>query len=59
MVEMNDVIQQRIMETIINIQTKNCRQDIGAIYKELTKDCALNINVDDIESQIKVMIDNG
>ena len=56
---MDDVIQQKIMETIINIQTKNCRQDIGAIYKELTKDCALNINVDDIESQIKLMIDNG
>ena len=56
---MDDVIQQKIVETIINIRRKSRRPNADAIYKELTKDCASNINVDDIESQIKLMIDNG
>ena len=59
MVETDNVILQKIMETIINIRRKNRRPDTDAIYKELTKDCASNINVVDIESQIKLMIDNG
>ena len=59
MVEINNVIQQKVMETIINIRRKNRRPDTDAIYKELTKDCASNINADDIESQIKLMIDNA
>ena len=56
---MDDVIQQKIMETIINIRRKNCRPDTDTICKELTKDCASNINADDIGNQIKLMIDNG
>ena len=59
MVETDNVIPQKIMETIINIRRKNRRPDTDAIYKELKKDCASNINVVDIESQIKLMIDNG
>ena len=59
MVKMNNVIQQKIMETIINIRRKNCRPDKDAIYKELTKDCASLVSADDIENQIKLMIDNG
>ena len=59
MVETDNVILQKIMETIINIRRKNRRPDADAIYKELKKDCASNINVVDIESQIKLMIDNG
>ena len=59
MVETDNVILQKIMETIINIRRKNRRPDTDAIYKELKKDCASNINVVDIESQIKLMIDNG
>ena len=62
-VEMDKVIQQKIMETIINIWRKNRRPDTDTIYKELTKDCASNINADDIGNQIKydidMMIDNG
>ena len=56
---MDNVIQQKSMETIINIRRKNCRPDTYTIYKELTKDCALNINADDIGNQINMMIDNG
>ena len=59
MVETDNVILQKIMETIINIRRKNRRPDTDVIYKELKKDCASNINVVDIESQIKLMIDNG
>ena len=59
MMETDNVILQKIMETIINIRRKNRRPDTDAIYKELKKDCASNINVVDIESQIKLMIDNG
>ena len=59
MVETDNVILQKIMETSINIRRKNRRPDPDAIYKELKKDCASNINVVDIESQIKLMIDNG
>ena len=58
-VEMDNVTQQKIMETIINIRRKNRRPDTDAIYKELTKECASNINSDDIGNQIKLMIDNG
>ena len=56
MLEMHNLIQQKIME-IINIRRKNSRPDADVIYKELTKDCASNINVDDVESQIKLVID--
>ena len=56
---MDNVIQQKIMETIIKIRRKNRRPDTDTIYKELTKDCASNINADDIGNQIKLMIDNG
>ena len=52
-------MQQKIMETIINIRRKNRRPDTDMIYKELTKDCASNINADDLGNQIKLMIDNG
>ena len=58
-VEMDNVTQQKIMKTIINIRRKNRRPDTDTIYKELTKDCASNINADDIGNQIKLMIDNG
>ena len=47
---MDNVIQQKIIETIINI-----RIGTDTIYKELTKDCTLNIKADDI---VKLMIDN-
>ena len=56
---MDNVMQQKIMETIINIRRKNRRPDTDMIYKELTKDCASNINADDLGNQIKLMIDNG
>ena len=46
------------METIIDIRRKNRRPETYAIYKELAKDSASNINADDIGSQIKLMIDN-
>ena len=59
MVETDNVILQKIMETIINIRRKNRRPDTDTIYKELTKECASNINADDIGNQIKLMIDNG
>ena len=58
-VEMDNVTHQKIMETIINIRRKNRRPDTDTIYKELTKECASNINADDIGNQIKLMIDNG
>ena len=58
-VEMDNVTQEKIMETIINIRRKNRRPDTDTIYKELTKECASNINSDDIGNQIKLMIDNG
>ena len=58
-VEMDNVTQEKIMETIINIRRKNRRPDTDTIYKELTKECASNINYDDIGNQIKLMIDNG
>ena len=58
-VEMDNVTQQKIMETIINIRRKNRRPDTDTIYKELTKECASNVNSDDIGNQIKLMIDNG
>ena len=58
-VEMDNVTQQKIMETIINIRRKNRRPDTDTIYKELTKECASNIKADDIGNQIKLMIDNG
>ena len=58
-VEMDNVTQQKIMETIINIRRKNRRPDTDTICKELTKDCASNINADDFGNQIKLMIDNG
>ena len=47
-VEMDNVTQEKIMETIINIRRKNRRPDTDTIYKELTKECASNINSDDI-----------
>ena len=56
---MDNVTHQKIMETIINIRRKNSRPDTDTIYKELTKECASNINADDIGNQIKLMIDNG
>ena len=56
---MDNVTQQKIMETIINIRRKNRIPDTDTIYKELTKECASNINADDIGNQIKPMIDNG
>ena len=58
-VEMDNVTQQKIMEAIINIRRKNRRPVTDTIYKELTKECASNINADDIGNQIKLMIDNG
>ena len=58
-VKMDNVTQQKIMETIINIRRKNSSPDTDTIYKELTKECASNINADDIGNQIKLMIDNG
>ena len=58
-VEMDNVIQQKIMEIIINIRRKNRRPDTDTIYKELTKDCASNINADDFGNQIKLVIGNG
>ena len=58
-VEIDNVTQQKIMETIINIRRKNRRPDTDTIYKELTKECASNVNSDDIGNQIKLMIDNG
>ena len=58
-VEIDNVTQQKIMETIINIRRKNRRPGTDTIYKELTKECASNINSDDIGNQIKLMIDNG
>ena len=59
MVEIDNVFHQKIMETIINILRKNCRPDTDSIYKELTKDCASNLDADDIERQTKLIIDNG
>ena len=56
---MDNVTQQKIMETIINIRRKNRIPDTDTIYKELTKEYASNINADDIGNQIKPMIDNG
>ena len=56
---MDNVTKQKGMETIIKIRRKNRRPDTYKIYKELTKDCALNINADDIGNQINMMIDNG
>ena len=56
---MDNVTQQKIMETIINIRRKNRIPDTDTIYKELAKECASNINADDIGNQIKPMIDNG
>ena len=47
-VEMDNVTQEKIMETIIKIRRKNRRPDTDTIYKELTKECASNINSDDI-----------
>ena len=58
-VKIDNVTQQKIMETIINIRRKNRRPDTDTIYKELTKECASNVNSDDIGNQIKLMIDNG
>ena len=58
-VEIDNVTQQKILETIINIRRKNRRPDTDTIYKELTKECASNVNSDDIGNQIKLMIDNG
>ena len=59
MVEIDNVFHQKIMETIINILRKNCRPDTDSIYKELSKDCASNLDADDIERQTKLIIDNG
>ena len=39
MVEMDNVTQQKNMETIINIPRKNRGPDTDKVYKELTKDC--------------------
>ena len=58
-VEIDNVTQQKIVETIINIRRKNRWPDTDTIYKELTKECASNVNSDDIGNQIKLMIDNG
>ena len=58
-VKMDNVTQQKIMETIINIRRKNRRPDTDTICKELTKDCASNINADDFGNQIKLVIGNG
>ena len=59
MVGVDNIIQQKIMETIINMQRKNCKPVTDAIYIELTNDCASNISAHDIESQINLLIDNG
>ena len=51
---------RRVISYIVSTyKRKNSIPDTDAIYKELKEDCASNINVVDIESQIKLMIDNG
>ena len=50
---------RKLWRPSLTYKRKNSIPDTDAIYKELKEDCASNINVVDIESQIKLMIDNG